>query len=138
MEAVFPSDSKGFKKYERLKSKKLLGLLFSKGESIQNFPLKIIYLSTSELDIKQDFPVQILISVPKKIHSKAHQRNKFKRLLREAYRLEKNILSDTLFKKNGRIILGFIYRNKSKMSFTEIRNEVKLGLEQVLEKLNTA
>ena len=137
MESVFPSNSKGFKKYERLKSKKLLGLLFSRGETIQNFPIKIIYLSTSNLEVNQDFQIQVLISVPKKVHSKAHQRNKFKRLLREAYRHEKNILSDAVLKKNSKILLAFIYRNKSKMTFTEIRNEVKKGLEQVLEKLNT-
>lgn len=137
MENVFPSNSKSFKKYERLKSKKLLGLLFSKGKAIQNFPIKVIYLSTSDLEVNQEFPVQVLISVPKKIHSKAHRRNKFKRLLREAYRQEKNILSKTLLKENKKILLAFIYRNKSKMTLTEIRNEVKNGLEQVLEKLNT-
>ena len=73
-------------KKERLKSRKLIGRLFEEGTSIKNFPFRLVYLST---EITSVFSVKASFSVPKRNFKKAVDRNRIKRLIREAYRLEK-------------------------------------------------
>ena len=76
-----------FGKQEKLKSRKLIGQLFDEGKSVKKFPLRLVYLQTEHTS---DFPAQIGFSVPKRNFKKAVDRNRIKRLLREAYRLQKN------------------------------------------------
>jgi ribonuclease P protein component len=82
-------------KKERLKSRKLIGRLFEEGTSIKNFPFRLVYLST---EITSVFSVKASFSVPKRNFKKAVDRNRIKRLIREAYRLEKKMYSkDQIF-----------------------------------------
>ncbi len=80
-------------KEERLKSRKLIERLYEEGKSIRSFPLRMVYLQT---DDTSDFPVQMAISVSKKIFKLAVDRNKIKRLLRETYRKQKSIVYNTV------------------------------------------
>ena len=79
-----------FKKEERLKSRKLIGEMFKKGESFGQYPLRLIWVKREEND--NEFPIQFTVSVPKKKFPKAVQRNHIKRKVREAYRLHKHKL----------------------------------------------
>lgn len=76
-----------FKSSERLKSKKIIKELFSRGSSFYNYPLKIFLLPGGEA-----IPTQVLFTVPKKKFKKAVDRNLIKRRMREAYRLNKHLL----------------------------------------------
>ncbi len=75
-----------YSKKERLKSKKQIEALFNKGRSVTAFPLRLIYLETIFDD---DVKIKTGVSVSKRLHKNAVDRNKIKRLLREAYRLNK-------------------------------------------------
>jgi len=70
-----------FPKKEKLKSKKLIDLLFEQGQSIKAYPLRFVYIQT-ELPYP-DVPIQIGFSVPKRLHKLAVTRNRLKRLQRE-------------------------------------------------------
>lgn len=76
-----------FKKIEKLKSQKLIEKLFSDGRSLVVYPLRLVYLKTNFED-----PVKIKagVSVSKRNFKKAVTRNRIKRLIREAYRLNKS------------------------------------------------
>jgi len=80
-------------KLERLKSKKLIEKLYEQGSSVKSFPLRMVYLQTKHTS---DFPTQVGVSVSKRNFKSAVDRNRIKRLLRESYRLQKEILYDHL------------------------------------------
>ncbi|MEI6696034.1 MAG: ribonuclease P protein component [Bacteroidota bacterium] len=119
-----------FKKEERLCSKKSIDFLFAKGKSFYLHPFKIKW--TFE-DIKMISPVQILIVVPKRYFKKAHDRNKIKRHIREAYRKNKSILYDSLEAKEKQIILGIIYNEKDIFSYNIIEEKIILTLQRLTQ-----
>ena len=81
-----------FRKHEKLKSRKLIGKLFEEGKSVKKFPLRLVYLQTEHTS---DSKIQAGFSVPKRNFKRAVDRNRIKRLMREAYRLNQS-LTDSL------------------------------------------
>lgn len=79
-----------FTREERLKSRKVIEQLFKEGNSFAQYPLRVVWSEMEER--KSDFPVQFALSVSKKKFKRAVDRNRIRRLVREAYRLNKHIL----------------------------------------------
>lgn len=75
-----------FSKRDKLKSKTVIDRLFLEGKSIVVYPLRLVYVSETFSD---ETHIKVAVSVSKKRHKKAVDRNRIKRLMREAYRLEK-------------------------------------------------
>ena len=80
-------------KKERLKSKKLIEKLYKEGTSVKAFPLRMIFLQTEHTS---DYPAQVGVSVAKRNFKKAPDRNRLKRVMRESYRLQKEIVYNNL------------------------------------------
>ena len=116
-------------KNERLKSRKAIEQLFADGKSFSLFPFKIIYNTASiTLNLKPEtFYLQSAFSVSKRYFKKATDRNRVKRLMREAYRLQKNDLQNNLQQNNMQAVVFFLY----------VGNEIP-DYELVKEKINTA
>lgn len=112
-----------FKKEERLCSKKVIEKLFSGGKSFLFFPLKIVYLNT-ELPTKNK--IQIGFSVSKKNFKKAVQRNYLKRRMREAYRLNKHLLTEKEIETQMAIFVIFIGKEIS--NYKTIEQAMKKAL----------
>ncbi len=119
--------SYSFPKEERLRSKKLITELFRTGSSFNLYPLRFVLLKHSE---PSETPAQVLISVSKKYFKKAVDRNRLKRQIREAYRLNKHILYPE--GKTIVAVVGIIYIGKEKNTFTIIRKKLISGLERSL------
>ena len=101
-----------FRKDERLKKKNLISELFASGRSATVFPIKMIYL---EYDHLSPFKIQAGVSVSKRNFKNAVERNRIKRLIREAYRKNKSLIyNDADTKKH---IIMFIYQAKEEISF---------------------
>ncbi|MBL7894804.1 MAG: ribonuclease P protein component [Bacteroidia bacterium] len=75
-----------FHKHERLCSKKQIEYLFKEGKSKSAYPVKLIYVAFPDDPNPQ---IKAMFVAPKKKFRDAHQRNKLKRRMREAYRLQK-------------------------------------------------
>ena len=80
-------------KQERLKSKKLIEKLYAEGDSVKTFPLRLMYVQTAHTS---EFPCQVGVSVAKRNYKLAADRNRLKRLMRETYRLQKQIVYNNL------------------------------------------
>jgi len=117
-----------FKKEERLHSKKIIDLLFETGKSFSTGPVRTIWLKSKP---KPGCPVQILITVPKKNISKAVQRNKLKRRMREAYRKNKSPLLELLNQKGNSISLAFVYTKNEVIAYQEIEEKIILSLQRL-------
>ncbi|OYX82748.1 MAG: ribonuclease P protein component [Flavobacteriales bacterium 32-34-25] len=106
-----------YPKNEKLKSKISIGLLFSEGKSVSKYPLRLVYHSGS---LNENEKIKMGVSVSKKNFKKAVDRNHFKRILRETYRLNKHILLDNLDKPYA---FMFFYQTKERLSYEEINTK---------------
>jgi ribonuclease P protein component len=101
------------KKAERLDRKKVIGKMFTGGagaHSFTVFPLRVVYLTEPELKSQ----ASVLISVSKRYFKHAVDRNRFKRLIRESYRLQQHELNE-LFDSNGLVM---------DVAFTAVHNQL--------------
>lgn len=115
----------GFPKQERLSLKRHTDRLFAEGQSFAVYPLRAVYVRTGEA---MPARVSVLVSVPKKKFKRAVKRNYIKRLVREAYRLHKQELTDSLAGNNRYLLLAFIYLDKELPVFATIERSVSKAL----------
>jgi ribonuclease P protein component len=101
----------GFGKMEKLKSRKLSEELFAWGKSISVFPIRILYIF-SALRTDEKPLLQVGVSVSKRNFKRAVDRNGIKRLLREAYRLQKKELLELMTEQKKKGFVFFIYTDK--------------------------
>jgi ribonuclease P protein component len=130
------SDGKSFPKSERLCLKKDIDKLFSDGQSFLSYPLRIVYLP----DAGGDAPasgISVLISVPKKRIRSAVQRNRIKRLIREAFRLNKRETPDFCKQDGGRLHIAFMYICNDIKTYADIEKAMLKALKTVGRKKNT-
>lgn len=116
-----------FSKDEKLKSKKVIDSLFSNGKSVAKYPLRLVYIEATE---EQNVPLKMGVSVSKKHFKHAVDRNYFKRVLRECYRLNKNILIPNLNKKYSAM---FFYQTNDRLSYQEINDKTVQLFEKFLK-----
>ena len=142
------------KKSERLTSQLVIEKLFAGGNaSMAAFPLRIVYM-TMRKDGKNGNDgsdenggkngnqvgeplVSILVSVPKKRFRHAVNRNRMKRLIREAYRLNKHILWNSLEGKDYRLVLAFVCITDTLPTFYAVNKSMKKALVRITERLTT-
>ena len=119
-----------YPKNERLKSKTTIDLLFSDGKSVSKYPLRLVYRQ-SEVDAAEK--IKMGVSVSKKYFKKAVDRNYFKRVLRETYRLNKHLLLDNIQQPYA---IMFFYQTKDKLSYEEINTKTIQLFEKFLLQVN--
>ena len=117
-----------YNKEERLKKKKLISQLFNEGKSITIFPVKLVYLETEH---EGHYKVQAGVSVAKRNFKKAVDRNKIKRLLREAYRKNKFLIYNSEHTKKH--IFMFIYLGKKEMNYNLMEEKMITLLNKFLK-----
>jgi ribonuclease P protein component len=112
-----------FRKEERLKSEKTIQELFTGGSSFYLFPFKVIVLPNADQKARAH---QLLVSVSKKNFKRAVDRNLLKRRIREAYRLQKEMLP-----ASPALCLAFIYTHKEILQAEEIAKKTFQALRKI-------
>ena len=124
-----------YPKAEKLKSKKIIDLLFTEGKSVSKYPLRLVYIKH---DFEEDIALKLGVSVSKKYFKNAVDRNYFKRLLRECYRLNKHLLVENL---GAKYCFMFFYQTNEKLAYPEINEKTIQLFEKFIkiiqEKKNT-
>lgn len=102
--------------------------------SFSVFPLRVVYLPVDE----PEATASILVSVSKRRFKRAVKRNRVKRQIREAYRVNKHELLSVLAEKQCRLAIAFIYLSDRLEDSSLIETRVKTALARIAEKVNTS
>lgn len=113
-----------FKQYERVTGVHRIDALFNSGKSFVAYPFRVVYCPAEHNEVA----LSVLISVPKKKFKGAVRRNRVKRLFREAYRLNKHLLSEAESPLTATYDMAFIYISDKVATFQEVEKGVKKAL----------
>ena len=121
-----------FSKLEHLCGEKRITRLFTQGEAFIAYPLRVVYLIEPKKDIEV---ASVMVSVPKKRFKRAVKRNRLKRIMREAYRLNKQELAAKLNEKELQIHVAFNYVSDDVLDFAQVEKKMKVALQRLIEKI---
>lgn len=131
---IFADMDEKFGKEYKLCSKKVIDSLFKDGLTHKTYPF-VAHFRLTELPTSKNF--QVTISVPKRIFKHAHDRNRIKRLIREAIRKNKLILEEHLLEKNHQLALFLVYRHQEEPKYEDLLAKTKKLFLALIEKIDT-
>lgn len=118
MRATFP-------KSEKLCGTATIDHLYQNGKRFVVWPMRVTYLRINEA------PTQILIWAPKALFKHAVDRNYLRRLMREAYRLNKHILLES----GKQYQLAINYIDKEKHDFSVINKSMNKVIKRLADEV---
>ncbi len=117
-----------FKKSERLTSRKIIDKIFAEGNMLKKYPILLKYIA---VEFRDEQPLKVVMSVPKRRIKKASDRNRIKRLMREAYRQNRMPFKEKIKAEGKSLALFFIYNGKENPDFATIEEKIKLILKEL-------
>lgn len=120
-----------YKRSEHLKLRNDIEAVFRQNNIVRVNPIKLIF----SVEKAETFSYQVAFVAPKKVHHFAVDRNRNKRLMREAFRLNKSILTDALCNKPVKVSFLLVAQNSEKMSYAEVEDKIRQLLGRISEKV---
>ena len=109
-------------KKDIIRSKKDIEALLEKGETLFRYPLKAYFRSGNGASAPR-----MIVSVPKRHFKRAVKRNRLKRLVREAFRLNRNMLEGAEYD------FLFVYLGKEMKDYGTVESSIREIFRQVRE-----
>ena len=122
-----------FPKAEHLTGTLAIETLFEQGNGFIAFPLRVVYQLVPKTDTP---PIQVLVSVPKKRFKHAVDRNRFKRLIRESYRLNKHLLCNTVEQTNFTLRIAFCAVSNELPTFSVVEAKMQQALTKLQQRVS--
>jgi len=116
----------GFAKHSRLCGQLRIAQLYKEGKHFVAWPLRVTYKPIT--NDQSPMTNQILVWAPKSLFKHAVQRNHLRRLMREAYRLNQDIIAEKHY------LIAFNYIDKEEQSFAVIEKAIVKALKKIAEK----
>ena len=120
-----------FPKHSKLCGKERIAALYKSGNRFTSWPLRVTWQKMPDFSPSLEgragvgFPLsQILIWAPKSLFKHAVDRNRLRRLMREAYRLNQGILTSNF-------LIAFNYMDKEVRSYAVIEKAVIKALKRI-------
>ncbi|MGE0089846.1 MAG: ribonuclease P protein component [Bacteroidales bacterium] len=123
-----------FLKSDRLKSNKSIELLIRKGKSQRYFPLKIYYIITELSEPKLKASIRVAFIVPKRLFKRAIDRNRLKRLMKEAFRKNKASISEYIAISNKTIDIAFFFIGDQLCDYIVVEQQIIKIFEELINK----
>ncbi|RYF91009.1 MAG: ribonuclease P protein component [Chitinophagaceae bacterium] len=117
-----------YSKQQKLKSRKLIEAVFTKGYHFSNFPLKVFWLPHNDFAL-----LQTGVGVSSRLFKKAVHRNRVKRLMREAYRHKKHLLQEHLQLHNREMSVFFLYIGKELPEYHFLLQKMEVAITRLLK-----
>lgn len=118
-------------KKERLKSRKEIDFLFKEGKSFPLTPFRVYYRLRALTEHSSSISLQAGVGVSSRNFKKAVDRNRIKRLSREAYRLQKQPLLDTLVAAKKEMRLFVIYTGRELPHYDVVKEKFAIILKRL-------
>ena len=107
--------------------------LFKTGKTIKSYPLIAIY---NVVEFPDNTPFKIVFSAPKRTFRKAFQRNRIKRICKEAVRLNKSIIESYLTENNKQLALFLVYSSKDELNHVQLEKKVVKLFNELIKSLH--
>lgn len=127
------SGTNKFPKEHKLTGEIRVAKLYTEGDAFISYPLRIVFLPDEK---DQAVPAKVVISVPKKRFKRAVHRNLLKRRIREAYRLNRELLWEYLADKDYSLNFGINYVSNDALPYSKIEKKMQEAFEKLIKRLD--
>lgn len=121
-----------FPKKQKLCNETAIKEMFSNGNSFVIHNIRLVWKEQVNSD---DVAIKSIIVVPKKQLKLAADRNIVRRRMKEAYRLNKSTIENSLKNKGKQLNIAIVYQNDKRLSYKVIEEKIKLILGRLREEI---
>jgi ribonuclease P protein component len=121
-------------KANKLCSPKIIDDVFDSGKQVKSYPF---VLKFKESKLPKDVSFQIVFSAPKRTFRKAVQRNRIKRLCKEAFRSKRSILDQYLNQQNKQLALFLVYTPKEELTLSLLEGRTEKLIKKIISQLES-
>ncbi len=125
----------GLPKYERICKENDIKALFDRGMGVSIYPYRVVFLF--HRDESRPVTVRVLVSVSKKRFHHAVNRNRVKRLIREAWRRNKAPLYEICEKDNISVDVALVYTATVIHSYEEMLKKTQKAVQEIMKKYSS-
>jgi ribonuclease P protein component len=125
--------NQSFGKEYKLCSKNQIDEIFESGNTIKSYPFVIKY---KLLPLRSEKEFQVVLSAPKRTYRFAYQRNRIKRICREAIRKNKVDLENYLHDNDLKVGLFIIYSAREELESTQLEHKTRKIFKKLIAELD--
>lgn len=121
-------------KVNKLCSPKIIDEIFESGKQVKSYPFVLKFKETT---LPKDVRFQIVFSAPKRTFRKAVQRNRIKRLCKEAFRVQRHELDTYLKTQDKQLALFLVYTPKEELSVNLLGGRTEKLIKKIISQLES-